>query len=93
MFQRTIPPQWIYQVFESTNKASLRWRNFPAELMVWLIIGMGLYYSRSITDVVSKLDLVLGTQEGKPLAVSAIVQARQRLSDVILREHFTLTVG
>lgn len=52
---------------------------------------MGLYRDRSITDVVSKLDLVLSTQEGETLAASSIAQARQRLSDAPLRELFTLT--
>ncbi len=48
-------------MLDSTNKASIRKRKFPAELVVWLIVGMGLYRDRSITDVVTKLDLVLGS--------------------------------
>ncbi|WP_261128370.1 transposase domain-containing protein, partial [Serratia entomophila] len=58
-FQRAIPLEWISQVLDSTNKASIRKRKLPAELVVWLIVGMGLYRDRSITDVVTKLDLVL----------------------------------
>lgn len=52
-FQRAIPPEWIAQVLDSTNKASIRKRKRPAELVVWLIVGMGLYRDRSITDIVT----------------------------------------
>ncbi|KFF68926.1 transposase domain-containing protein, partial [Pectobacterium brasiliense] len=92
-FQRAIPLEWISQVLDSTNKASIRKRKLPAELVVWLIVGMGLYRDRSITDVVTKLDLVLRSKEGETLAASSIAQARQRLSDEPLRELFTLTAG
>lgn len=92
-FQRAIPLEWISQVLDSTNKASIRKRKLPAELVVWLIVGMGLYRDRSITDVVTKLDLVLSSQEGETLAASSIAQARQRLSDEPLRELFTLTAS
>lgn len=42
-FQRAIPLEWISQVLQSTDKASIIKRKFPAELVVWLIIGTGLY--------------------------------------------------
>lgn len=86
-FQRAIPLEWISHVLESTDKASIRKRKFPAELVVWLIIGMGLYRDRPITDVVTKLDLVLGDT----LAASSIAQARERLSDKPLEALFHLT--
>ena len=92
-FQRAIPLEWISQVLYSTNKASIRKRKFPAELVVWLIVGMGLYRDRSITDVVTKPDLVLSSKEGETLAASSIIQARQRLSDGPFRELFTLTAS
>lgn len=90
-FQKALPFEWISQVLESTDKASIRKRKFPAELVVWLVVGMGLYRDRPITDVVTKLDLVLSSQQGDTLAASSIAQARQRLSDEPLRELFTLT--
>ncbi|HHL2713351.1 TPA: transposase domain-containing protein, partial [Yersinia enterocolitica] len=90
-FQRAIPLEWISQVLETTQKASIRKRKLPAELVVWLVIGMGLYRDRPITDVVSKLDLTLSTQEGDTLAASSIAQARQRLTEAPLSELFHLT--
>ncbi|TYL40747.1 transposase domain-containing protein, partial [Dickeya sp. ws52] len=67
-FQRAIPLEWISQVLDTTQKASIRKRKFPAERVVWLVVGMGLYRDRSITDVASKLDLVLSPHEGDTLA-------------------------
>ncbi len=34
-FQRAIPLEWISQVLESTEKASIRKRKLPAELVYW----------------------------------------------------------
>ena len=58
-FQKHIPLEWISNVLEQTDKASIRKRKLPAELVVWLIIAMGLFRDRSISDVVEKLDLTL----------------------------------
>lgn len=54
---------------------------------------MGLYRDRPITGVVTKLDLVLSSQEGDTLAASSVAQASQRLSDEPLRELFSLTAS
>lgn len=42
VFQKSLPLQWIETVLKTTNKASIRRRNLPAELVVWLVVGMGL---------------------------------------------------
>lgn len=90
-FQKDLPLEWIEEVLEKTNKASIRKRKLPAELVVWLVIGMGLFRDRSITDIVSKLDLHLSDSLGDNVAPSAIPQARQRLSDEPLAELFSMT--
>ncbi|VEA63912.1 Insertion element 4 transposase N-terminal [Serratia plymuthica] len=79
-FQSAIPLEWISQVLQSVDKASIRKRKFPAELVVWLLIGMGLYRDRPITEIVTKRDLVLSDT----LAAISITQVRQRLSDTSL---------
>ncbi|MFC1507643.1 IS4 family transposase [Pseudomonadota bacterium] len=90
-FQNELPIEWIKQVLEKTQKASLRKRKLPAELVVWLIVGMGLFRNRSISDVVTKLDLHLSDSLGDSIAPSAIPQARQRLTAEPIAELFTLT--
>jgi hypothetical protein len=90
-FQQSIPLEWIHQALESTNKASIRRRKLPAELVVWLVVAMGLFRDRSICEVVSKLDLSLQDQMGETVAPSAIPQARQRLTHEPLAKLFEIT--
>jgi len=59
VFQKNLPLEWIETVLKTTNKASVRRRKLPAELVVWLVVGMGLYRAHSINNVVSKFDVVL----------------------------------
>ena len=75
IFQKELPLEWIEQALELTNKASIRRRKLPAELVVWLIVGIGLYRNRSIAEVVSKLDLKLVDKLAETVAPSAIPQA------------------
>lgn len=91
VFQKHLPIEWIETVLQQTNKASIRRRKLPAELVVWLIISMGLFRNQSISEVVDKLDLKLSNSLGEGIAPSAIPQARQRLTEEPLAELFHLT--
>ena len=61
-FSAAIDPQWIADALAATGTASVRRRKLPAEHVVWLVIGMGLFRDRSIAQVVHHLDLVLPTR-------------------------------
>ncbi|MDA3140069.1 transposase domain-containing protein, partial [Vibrio metschnikovii] len=37
LFQKELPLEWINQALDETNKASMRRRKLPAELVVWLL--------------------------------------------------------
>ncbi len=89
-FQQHIPLDWIETTLHQTNKASVRRRKLPAELVVWLVVAMGLFRDRPITEVVDKLDLALTDELGGTVAPSAIPQARQRLSSAPLKALFQL---
>jgi len=91
LFQKELPLEWIEQALDVTNKASLRRRKLPAELVVWLLVGIGLYRDRPITDVLDKLDLKLSNSLGESIAPSAIPQARKRLTAKPLEALFSLT--
>ncbi len=78
LFQKELPLEWIEQALDSTNKASMRRRKLPAELVVWLIVGIGLYRDKPITEVLDKLGLKLSNHLGDSVAPSAIPQARKR---------------
>jgi len=91
VFQKELPLEWIQQALEQTNKASIRRRKLPAELVVWLVVGLGLYRNRPITEVVSKLDLTLTDNFSNTVAPSAIPQARHRLTAAPLKALFDIT--
>ena len=93
VFQKELPIDWIEQALKQTDKASIRRRKLPAELVVWLIVGIGLYRNRSISEVVAKLDLKLVNKLGETVAPSAIPQARQRLTDTPLQALFDISAN
>lgn len=80
-FRRHIDPGWIEEALAATGTASLRRRRLPAEQVIWLVLGMGLFRNRPITEVVAKLDLALPTAGSITVVPSAIPQARERLGE------------
>src|SRR5438309_9851947 len=92
-FSSAIDPQWIADALAATDTASVRRRKLPAEHVVWLVIGMGLFHDRSIAQVVQHLDLVLPTRHGGRGHVTnaAIVQARDQLGAKPLAALFAQT--
>lgn len=97
IFARSLDPQWIEAALAATGSASVRRRKLPAEQVVWIVIGMGLFRDRSIQEVVHHLDLVLpGRAPGarRPAATSSgVVQARDRLGAAPLKALFKQTAA
>jgi len=89
-FQQNIPAEWIEEALNATGTASIRTRKLPAEQVVWLVLGMGLFRDRSIQDLSDKLNIVLPDREAgtEQVAPSAVVQARARLGSDPLRYLF-----
>ena len=94
-FSAAIDPAWIAEALAATGTASVRRRKLPAEHVVWLVIGMGLFHDRSIAQVVQHLDLVLPTRNGGRGHVTnaAIVQARDQLGAKPLAALFAQTAA
>src|SRR5262249_31023979 len=92
-FSAAIDPQWIADALAATGTASVRRRKLPADHVVWLVIGIGLFHDRSIAEVVHHLDLVLSPGGGGRGRVSnaEIVQARDQLGAAPLAALFTQT--
>jgi hypothetical protein len=87
-FQESIDPTWVLEALAATGTATLRRRRFPAEQVIWLVLGMALFRDLPIVDVVKELGLVLpGTGAGR-IAASAVMQARARLGESPLRWLF-----
>ncbi len=86
-----IPAGWIEAALEWTGTKTIRRRRLPAEQVVWLVIGMGLFRNEPIERIVDLLDLALPDREDSLVAKSAVTQARQRLGDEPLAVLFAMT--
>ena len=85
-FCRTIPEEWVSAALEATGTATFRRRRLPAEQVVWLVLGIGLFRNRPIEEVVDSLDLALPGRG--VVAKSAVPSARKRLGDAPMQWLF-----
>jgi hypothetical protein len=88
---RHLDPAWIERALRATGTVTIRRRRLPADQVVWLVIGMGLYRAESIERVVDLLDIPLPDRDDTTVAKSAISQARQRLPEAPLEYLFETT--
>jgi hypothetical protein len=78
----------VQNALEFSGKVSLRQRRLPAEQVVWLVIGLAIYRSKSVKEIVDSLDLAFATEDGRCITSSATTQARQRIGAEPLRWLF-----
>lgn len=86
-FRNKLDPNWIAEALAATGTATVRRRRLPAEQVIWVVLGMGLFRDRPVEDVVSKLDLALPAA-GNTIARSSVSQARDRLGSEPIRWLF-----
>lgn len=87
-FRSSLDPEWIDEALEATGTATVRRRRLPAEQVVWLVLGMGIYRNKPITEIVAELNLALPGRRGPRAASSSVTQARSRLGDEPIRWLF-----
>lgn len=92
-FGAELDVEYVHRALSETGTASVRRRKMPAQLVVWLVIGMALFRDRCIQEIVSHLGLVFtGQKEPEPMvrqiAPSAIPQARYRLGAEPMKKIF-----
>jgi hypothetical protein len=95
-FGTELDAKYVERALAETGTASIRRRKTPAQLVVWLVIGMGLFRDRCIQEVVSHLGLVFTNQREKEqsfrkIAPSAIPQVRYRLGAEPMKQIFMQT--
>jgi hypothetical protein len=95
-FGRVLDAQWIEDALTETGTASIRKRKLPAQVIVWLVIGMALFRDRSINEVISHLGLVFQPKKNpcagsKTIVPSAIPQARYHVGPDPLKLIFERT--
>jgi len=86
-FRKRIDPAWIEEALAATGTATVRRRRLPADQVIWVVLGMGMFRDRPIEDVVSKLDLALPAA-GSTIARSSVSQARERVGSEPIRWLF-----
>jgi hypothetical protein len=89
-FAKSIDPEWIEEALTASGTATVRRRRLPAEMVIWLVLGMGLFRNESMSLILKTLDLVLpsGGQK-KRMTRGAVAQARERLGTMPLYWLFT----
>jgi len=97
-FGRLLDAEWIHEALEETGTASVRRRKIPAELVVWLVIGMAMYRDQAISVVVKHLGLTLPSQRNKngpaggtSVVPGAIPAARYRVGAAPMEHIFKRT--
>lgn len=95
-FGTDLDAKYVEQALDETGTASIRRRKIPAQLVVWLVIGMALFRDRCIQEVVSHLGLVFTNHPEREqscckVAPSAIPQARYRLGAEPMKHIFMQT--
>lgn len=91
---RHVNPEWIEEALSCTGTASVRKRRLPAELVVWVVVGMAIARSKPIVDVVEHLDLALPSSTASVrVAKSAVSKARAKLGEAPLRWLFDKTAS
>jgi hypothetical protein len=88
-----VPASWIEAALNWTGTTTIRRRRLPAEQVVWLVIGMGLFRNEPIERIVDLLDLALPDRDDTLVAKSAVTQARQRLGHEPLKCLFEMTAS
>lgn len=75
-----IPPEWIQAATALADKATIRRRRLPSDMVLWLVIGMAFFRSEPIVEVARRLNICSdGLANDVLLAKSALSHARQRL--------------
>lgn len=76
-----LDPLWIEEALTCAATTSIRRRRFPADPVVWPVIGMAVYRNEPIEHIVDMLDLALPDRKDTLVAKSAVAQARRRLTE------------
>lgn len=82
-----LEPDLIQSCLNDNGVATLRKRKLPMDAMIWAVIGMSLFRTESVRQLINKLDIVL-PQEVDYVARSAVTQARKKLGSQVVKDVF-----
>ena len=79
-FSEHIPDEWIAKAASLSDKATIRRRRLPSDMVLWLIVGMAFFRNEPIAEVARRMNICAeGLADEALLAKSGLTQARQRL--------------
>ncbi|WP_244081411.1 transposase domain-containing protein, partial [Aeromonas caviae] len=79
IFADHIPDEWITAAAALSEKATIRRRRLPSDMVLWLVVGMAFFRNEPISEVARRLNICAeGLANDALLADSALSQARQR---------------
>ncbi|WCE92527.1 IS4-like element ISPsy33 family transposase [Pseudomonas syringae pv. actinidiae] len=82
VFTDHIPQEWISTAATLAEKATVRRRRLPSDMVLWLVVGMALFRGEPIVEVARRLNICAdGLANEVLLAKSGLSQARQRLGN------------
>ncbi len=85
-----LEPDVIQSCLDANGVATLRKRKLPMDAMIWAVIGMALFRTESVRQLINKLDIVL-PQDVDYVARSAVTQARKKLGSDVVNDVFHRT--
>jgi hypothetical protein len=92
-FAKSLDPDWIDDALAYSGTATVRRRRLPAEVVLWLVLGMALLRGQSINRVAALLRLALPSERRPLAAPSSLVQARKRLGPDALEYVFAASAS
>ena len=82
-----LEPELIQSCLDDNSVVTLRKRKLPMDAMIWAVIGMSLFRTESVRQLINKLDIVL-PQDVDYVARSAVTQARKKLGSQVVKDVF-----
>lgn len=83
VFASILKPEWVEEVLEACGRPGERDRKLTAPFTLWLVVGMGLYRSLSIQNVIHRLGNLPGIgslwKDGEAPTSASDAEARTRL--------------
>jgi hypothetical protein len=80
VFAEHIPQEWIEAAAALAEKATVRRRRLPSDMILWLVVGMALFRGEPVVEVARRLNICAeGLANELLLAKSGLSKARQRL--------------
>ncbi|MCR9883868.1 transposase domain-containing protein [Vibrio alginolyticus] len=60
-FSEHIPDEWVAKATSLSDKAAIRRRRLPSDMVLWLIVGMAFFRNEPIAEVARRMNSISAT--------------------------------